>query len=200
MKPAFASLRVAPLVLVLAGCGDLGRMDPAPLPEIAPGTIYHYEGLTNTVVEGDGWAYTYEDGQGRSGRRVGVFLSDDPRAPAEVDSAALAALWPLEVGRETVVDVARHGEEWEWEFRVTGTETLEVPMGTFDTYVVQAAQVPRVTRTPGREVSTLHTWWYSPEVGAVVRFRTTYLTGPAQGRVVQAALERVVGPGSDGAG
>jgi hypothetical protein len=169
---------------------------PEPAPYVAPeiGTVYHYEGTTNTITAVDGLRTHFVDGQGRQGSRLALFIADDPREPAEVAADQLSAIWPLEVGKESVITVNRGPEIWEWEVRVSKIETITVPAGTFETYVVQAVEAPQLVRSPDQTSTASYTWWYAPEVEAVVRFRTTYLGGPATGRVIESGLVRIERP------
>jgi hypothetical protein len=178
------------VTLLLAGaaaCGQ-GGVDGAPYVAPRPGTVYHYRGMDNTITAVDGWRTTYRDQAGREGLRIGLFLVDDPLHPAQVDSAALASLWPLRVGNEATVRVQRDPEVYRWDFRVTGIDHVEVGAGAFDAYVVQAVQTPVLVRTPQAAVTAMYTWWYAPRIAAVVKVRTSYLGGPAAGRVVESEL------------
>ncbi|HET7274848.1 MAG TPA: DUF3108 domain-containing protein [Longimicrobiaceae bacterium] len=166
-------------------------MKPAPYVAPTSGTTYFYEGLSNTITAVDGWRTEFTDGQGREGARLALFITDTPQQPVEVDSATLGDLWPLDVNNTSVVKVHRGPEVWRLDFRVTRTQNITVPAGTFDTYVVQAVETPELVRDPQSASTAMYTWWYAPEVAAVVRFRTSYLTGPATGRVVESSLNRI---------
>jgi hypothetical protein len=163
----------------------------APYVAEQPGRLYRYDSFTNTVTRAEGWDTYFVDNLGRPGLRRGVFITDDPNNPADIGASELEALWPLEVGKATIVNVERGEERWRWEFRVTGKETINVPAGTYDTFIVQGVLTPELVHDPAGAVSLMNTWWYSPETAAVVRFRTTYLSGPGAGRAVEGSLQGI---------
>lgn len=196
--PPSRSLRLASLLpvagtLILLGACTGGEEEAATAPYVSqePGTVYHYAGVTNTITAVDGWRTRFTDNAGREGSRVGLFISENPAQPTQVDSADLAALWPLRVGKETEMKVNRGDEVWRYEFRVTGTQKVTVPAGEFDTFVVQAVETPELVRDPAKSYSAMYTWWYAPEIGNVVKFKTSYLSGPPAGRVYESELEKV---------
>ena len=189
---------VAALTLGAGAC-DAGP-EPVPYVAPAPGTVYDYGAFTNTVTSSDGWRVRFTDNQGRQAERVGLFLTSDPAEPLEVAPAALDSLWPLELGRELAFRVKRGPETHRWEFRVMAGERVTVPAGTFETVVVQGVQAPELVRSPQTAATVLNSWWYAPSVNAVVRFRTTYLSGPGQGRVVEGELRSIRTAGAAPAG
>lgn len=185
-----AALLVGVLALGIAAC-DLGPPE-APYVAPTPGTVYDYGDFTNTIVSSDGWRVRYSDNHGREAERIGVFLTGDPREPLQVPPAVLDSLWPLRPGHETAFQVRRGPEVWRWELRVLPVEEeVTVGAGRYRTIVVQGVQTPELVRSPQVAGAVLHSWWYAPEAEAVVRFRTTYLAGPAQGRVVEGALRGI---------
>jgi hypothetical protein len=179
------------LLLLIGACSGNGEQNLARYGALQPGTTYNYTGVSNTITSVDGWRTRFTDSQGREGSRVALFLSEDPRNPMQVDSAQLASLWPLRVGNETSLEVQRGPEVWTYEFRVTGTQKVTVPAGEFDTFVVQAVESPRLVRDPASAFTAMYTWWYSPGVRNVVKFRTSYLAGPATGRQIESELESI---------
>ncbi|HEY0972783.1 MAG TPA: hypothetical protein VGE02_17565 [Gemmatimonadales bacterium] len=189
------------MLLVAAGACDYPAQSAAYVaPE--PGTVYDYGDFTNTVTAVDGWRTTFVDDQGREARRIGLFITEDPRRPLSVDSVALDSLWPLELGRKVQMK-ARQGEEvYKWEFSVLDTVTVQVPAGRFTTLVVEGVQTPELVRSPEAASTVLHTWWFAPEANAVVRFQSTYLMGPATGRRFEGQLRAIrhqPAPGDSGA-
>ena len=187
-------------LLPLAGCGD-APPPPAPYAPPAPGTTYDYGDFSNTVTGVDGWRTTYTDDAGREGRRVGLFITEDPRRPLVVQVAALDSLWPLTLNRRVELRTQQEEEVYTWQFTVVDTATVEVEAGTFRTYVVEGVHVPQLVRDPSRASTVIHTWWYAPEPKAVVRFESTYFAGPAKGRRFGATLRaiRTAAPGDSAA-
>ncbi len=186
--------------LALLGLGACDA-DPQTAPYVAPapGTVYDYGQFTNTITSADGWRVRFSDNQGRQAERVGLFLTGDVEEPLQVDPAALDSLWPLKPGREAAFEARRGPEVWRWELRVLEGEEITVPAGTFQTFVVQGVQTPELVRSPQTSATVLHAWWYAPAINSVVRFRTTYLTGPAQGRVVEGELRGITPASATGA-
>lgn len=155
------------------------------------GTLYDYGAQTNTITEVNGWRTSYRDNLGREGTRLGLFITEDPRRPLTVDSAAIGALWPLRVGRQTALTVKRDSEVYRWNFDVTDTATITVPAGTFKTFIVQGVERPELVRNPVAAVTVSNQWWVAPPHNTVVRFVSTYVTGPAAGRQVVGELKAV---------
>ena len=194
------------VVLGAATAGACSLVEPSlpPAPYVAPavGTVYRYAGFSNTVVGADGLRTRFVDDSGRQGLRVGLFISDDPRHPSRIDPAQLGALWPLESEKQTNVVVRNDSSAWLWRFKVLGVQDVTVPAGRFQTYLVQAVQRPDTIRDPTapRETVVGYTFWYAPSIAAVVRFRTTYYSGPAMGQVVESELRAVERPPAAPAG
>jgi len=185
-----AALLAAALALGASAC-DLGPPE-APYVAPAPGTVYDYGDFTNTIVSADGWRVRYSDNLGREGERIGLFLTGDLAEPLQVDPAVLDSLWPLRPGHETAFQVRRGPEVWRWELRVLPVEEeVTVGAGRYRTIVVQGVQTPELVRSPRTASTVMHSWWYAPEAKTVVRFRTTYLAGPGQGRIVEGALQGI---------
>ena len=186
------------LGVAMAGACSLAEPSLPPAPYVAPavGTVYRYAGFSNTVVGAEGLRTRFVDDSGRQGLRVGLFISDDPEHPSQIDPAQLGALWPLESEKQTNVVVRNGPSAWLWRFKVLGVQDVTVPAGRFQTYLVQAVQRPDTIRDPKATQETVvgYTFWYAPSIAAVVRFRTTYYSGPAMGRVVQSELRAVERP------
>jgi len=175
--------------LPLAAC----EPDVPPMPYTPPpvGTVYDYGGQTNTITKVDGWRTAYRDNLGREGSRLGLFITEDPRHPFSGDEVAIGELWPLRLGQQTVVTVKRDSEEFRWDFDVTDTATITVPAGTFSTFIVQGVERPTLVRNPRTAVTVSNRWWVARPNNAVVRFVSTYLTGPAAGRQVVGELTAI---------
>jgi len=198
-RPAVSRLaaRAVALAALVAGCSLIEQpLEPAPYQPPAPGTLYRYAGFSNRVVSSDGWRTTVADDSGRVGSRLALFITEDPGRPSQADTAQLAALWPLETGKRVDLAVRSGDQSWQWKFKVVGEQRIAVPAGTFRTFLVQGVQEPEHSANPRRATRVGYTWWYAPAVAAVVRFETTYLSGPAKGRVVKSELIGIDRPGS----
>jgi hypothetical protein len=192
---------LTPRAIVAAGLVGLAGLTACsgPPPAIAysapaPGTVYDYGDFTNTITAVDGWRTTYVDDRGRTARRVALFITENPQRPLDVDSVALGSLWPLRLGAATTVRTRAGEEVYRWKFRVVDTTTVTVPAGTFAATVVEGIEVPELVHAPQQASSVLNTWWYAPAARAVVRFESTYLTGPVQGRRVIGELKAIRTP------
>ncbi|MBF0394594.1 MAG: hypothetical protein HQL38_18105 [Alphaproteobacteria bacterium] len=93
----------------------------------------------------------------------GLFL-DWKHAGTKENRAAVDALWPLEVGKES--HFWRYdgtgAEETRW--KVLRTETVTVPAGTFPAVVVETVRRPQAGSD---EVRTIR--WYAPSIGWFVK-------------------------------
>jgi hypothetical protein len=189
---------LARLLVVCASVASVGACarDLPPVPYVAPppGTVYDYGTFSNTVTRSAGWRTTYVDDRGREGRRVALFITEDPKRPLEVPGPALDSLWPLRLGRQLTLRTRQDQEVYRWEFRVLDTTTVTVGAGTFHTVVVEGVNTPELVRDPNSASTVLHTWWFAPEANAVVRFESNYLGGPATGRRVAGELREIRSP------
>jgi hypothetical protein len=176
----------------LVSC-DLQRKPLGPAPYIPPpvGSKLQYVGFSNVVVSADGWKVRFADDQGRQGLRAGVFITGDSAEIASVDSTDLSHLWPLKTGNEVVMHTRRGRESIRWMFKVVGQALIDVPAGTFQTYVVQAVERPEKFTDPKTQTTLAFTWWFAPAINAVVRFETTYVSGAEKGRVVASTLKTI---------
>jgi hypothetical protein len=180
-----------PAVFVIAGCSKPEALGPAPYVPPAVGTIYQYVGFKNVVLSSEGWRVRFADEKGRRATRVGLFMTDDPDTPSQIDTATLAKFWPLANGKKASLRMVSGAYVSRWDFNVVGQAQVAVPAGVFDTYVVQAVQRPDSVTDAEKQTVFAYTWWYAPEVAAVVRFETTYYSGPARGQVVRSMLESI---------
>lgn len=186
-------------LLLLSACAE-PPMPPAPYVPPAAGTTYDYGDFSNTITGADGWRTTYVDDAGREGRRVALFITEDPRRPLVVQAVALDSLWPLSLGRRAQVRATQGEEVSSWQFTVVDTATVEVEAGTFRTYVVEGVHVPQLVRDPAQASTVIHTWWYAPEPNAVVRFQSVYVAGPGKGRRFAGSLRAIRAPADSAAG
>lgn len=191
---ALRRLRAAILLVFLSAGGAAAQggvhLAPAPFQPPAVGTTYAFDRFVTTVTAVDGWRVDFRDPAGRPGSWVGVFLPDNPASRLALDDAALAKLWPLEVGNETVLETRRDPLRWRWTLRVVGTEVVTVPAGRFETYVVEGIEAPVIAASP-TPATTLNTWWYAPSVNAVVRLMTMRQMPGHDPAVFRAQLERI---------
>jgi len=195
MLSGFAGLRgsIVTLLMATVSCAPASLEGPAEYQSPEPGTVYRYRDVANVILESDGIRTRFRDNQGRVAERVGLFLTDDPEDRMQIDTVALMSLWPLVPEKEAVVETKRaNGEVFETEFRVSRVEPVETGMGMVDAIIVQGVTTPKLVRDPETARSIMNSWWYSPDLNAVVRFRTTFLAGPGQGTVVGDRLVEIM--------
>lgn len=98
-----------------------------------------------------------------------LFCLHCTRKNAEFDLDTYATIWPLEVGKSVSFELTIPSKDEVWRYtntiRVVGTETIRLPFGEVDTYVL-------VVRTEGTNNSY---WferraWYAPSIGWPIRF------------------------------
>ncbi len=184
--------------LTAVGLGGCEKYFPTPLEPAAysvpqVGTVYRYRGFTNRVTDARGMTVSFVDDSGRAMNRIATFITEDPAHPIQFDGARLAPLWPLKIGNKVVVPVRVDAEQWQWTFEVTGEQLIETQAGEFRTFVVDALQ-ERLDSASGPPVSIGYTLNYAPSVGAVVRFQTSILGGPGQGRSFGSELRAIYRP------
>ena len=182
------TLAVLATTAAVIACAEPKTLGPAPYVAPAVGTVYNYADFTNTVLASNGWRVRFADDSGRQATHVALFITDDPIKASEIDSAALASLWPLQNGKQVITTMRAGSHTTRWMFHVMGQAQVAVPAGTFDTYVVQAVQRPQEFNDPKTQTVFAFTWWYAPAIAAVVQFETRYYSGPQSGRVVRSVL------------
>ncbi len=103
--------------------------------------------------------------EGKTFSSWGHVCIDCVAAGVAPDGGVLGLLYPLEVGKTVSFTRNWGGQSWTDRITVAGTERVEVPAGTFDTFVLlrQSEQVGSDWRAEQRN-------WFAPELGWVVRF------------------------------
>ncbi len=183
---ALAALATATL---LGGCTGLDTrtgsgpaLEQATLPAYVSGERYYYDnGRTERVSSTSGDRVIWKDDRGirLTRSRNPVYPELERKAKSShterrVDGIDNGELWPLAGGRSTdfVSDKTRtdkrtglvKSKRRYWICRVDGTETIQVRMGTFDTWRVTCERVHRKKAQKNK----LRTWYYAPEVGHYV--------------------------------
>jgi hypothetical protein len=158
--------------LLLAGpaAAQSPDLDPAPFKVPPTGTRLVWQNLdsgqrqVSVIGESDGmivrWTW-----QGHPGASLGHFCMDCLEAEAAPDGGFMAPLYPLEVGKAVLFNRSRGGNTWQDEIRVVGTDRLETPAGSFETFVVR-----RRSRTPDESWRAEQRNWYDPKLGWVLKF------------------------------
>lgn len=173
--------------------------EAAPADEVAPyvapriGTRFVYTAMANTITRVSGWKTYFTDHRGQLGMRQALFIPDDPQSPLTVSDSSLRSIWPLKVGKETRIMTQRGETRYLWQFTVAARETVSVATGTYATYRVDGVQQTLATRDPARAITNIYTWWYAPELRAIVRVNFLQAVGSRQGAMVKnqlVAIER----------
>lgn len=175
---AFAKAIIAVGVLFFAVRAQAD--EGVPLKQLAPGTVFTFNStggsggpttLTVKVNKMDGvtiYADTEIASNGRkdSGEYVGfgAFLAQSRRETiSSGQREEVATIFPLKVGNSVWSGHGGSGWMSQDHLEVTGTETVTVPAGTFDTIII-ATSMKNGTFWWGN-----NTCWYSPEVGYCVK-------------------------------
>ena len=90
------------------------------------------------------------------------------------DPSSFTDLWPIQVGNQAqeIVRVKNGAVSWRLNVAVVGRETIEVPAGTFDTYILKVHEQASTRRYEG-----LSTYWVSTKLGFPVKREHTYIRG-----------------------
>jgi hypothetical protein len=147
----------------------------APFVPTRPGTtITMQDGGWLRLVATDDMVMTTVDSAGRIAHHFAMFL---PLAvEAQFDRRIADGLWPLEVGNEASVVVTRGDQSWRYTLKVLRSETVTIPAGQFQTYVVERRQQGMGSNFH----ESIATYWYAPSVGTVVKFESKLLAGTSR--------------------
>ena len=169
---------------VVAGERSSGAFKAPPV-----GTVCQYNNFTTTIASVDGHEISYDAGS-RTNMKLYGWLMTDPRGSAKFDRSAIDSLWPLSVGKTASLKVTRKTGMWRITFSVVGRETVSVPAGNFETFVVQENQ-----RGIGHRYEKERTRWYSPELGTLVKSESLVTKGVSYGKRSSYQLVRMTYPG-----
>ena len=141
---------------------------PAPLDPAPPGTRVIWVNKDTSVnysitvkpSDGEPIRWETEIGEDGEGFFFCLYCADKPYV---VDK--YSEIWPLEVGKEVKFNRRYQRGRWGNRVTVTGTETLSLPFGDVDTYVIDWYSFQR-----GGGWNGSATIWYAPSIGWVVRY------------------------------
>jgi hypothetical protein len=99
-------------------------------------------------------------------QRTYLFCIGCESSSTDFDLDAYKELFPLEVGK--AVEFPRRIEEWHWINRITvvDTETLQLPLGEVNTYIIQSE-----TRGLDNPFHARNRIWFAPDIGWNVQFQ-----------------------------
>lgn len=158
---------IVALISSFAAQGDELVLPPAEFSGLAqPGTVIRWidqDGKKHetTIGEPDGFVVKWStDGTGHSNyaRFANIEIPVEAKPGVEV-------LWPLRVGNSTSYVYTSEGDEYSVMITVVGTESVTVPAGTFDTYVVSYD-----SRATEGDWTGKGRYWWSPQVGWLVKY------------------------------
>ncbi len=178
----------------LAGCTSTDpeiaegpAMDPAPLPTYAVGDTFTYDNGRSYRVErvsAQTGLVKWRRGKSRVYYAPPNFIIPDlrwstRRTRGTFDTGVERdAMWPLAAGSEEYFIGTRQSQRKgqgesrttvrAYDCRVEGTRTLDLSIGTFDTYKVVCRRLTR-----GRSLSRVYHWYYAPAIGHYVQ-KDTY--------------------------
>lgn len=155
------------------------RWKPGVLPAVqafqfSAGTVvYLSSGGFLKYLDVHGETVTTENAAHNVATRPGGFFT--PASGSTYDASALQGLWPLKVGKTVQFIQHRDQDAWRQTVKVLRTESVAVPAGRFDTFVVQ-----RESRGLGaNNFLATYTYWYAPYPGAIVKYQVDQQAGAA---------------------
>lgn len=147
------------------------------------GTTFKWsDGGQLTITEVKGLAVFGENATGKPLYSYGRII---PSPHYRFDQSKVDGLWPLKVGKSVTIDTSGttgDGRSASWDFivQVLQIETVTVPTGTYDTFVIEIVQ--KGTSGGGKGYTGKTTSWYAPSVGVGVKFTFEVLEGRNYGQ------------------
>jgi hypothetical protein len=192
MKICFAARLILTAVLLATGASaaPVPANSVVKAPDWSAGSEWHYsDGYAVKVasVSATGALFQRLDAPGQSFMREGFIRTDSTSATAtrkaiyrtvpDAAGQSLSAAKPLTFQREYLNNgkLMVHASSW----TVEGRETITVPAGTFDCWVI----VWR-TRSLRSDWTGFERWWYSPDAQNYVRMEFKYGSEPDGSRVL----------------
>jgi hypothetical protein len=168
-------------------------LPPASLPEFGIGDAFVYDGgraIYVADIKGDrivwngGGDYLFEMTRDFTGPILDWSYTDEEdqkRSGSTTLKAGSENIWPLEYGDHVRISTRSSntdpvtGEVNEYDQWLTctvpATETVEVPAGTFDTYVIECSRYYKQWWMQTTK------WWYAPEIGFYVKRDRSWNSG-----------------------
>lgn len=166
---------------------------PASLPEFGIGDAFVYDSgraifvediKSNQLVWNGGGDYLFETTADFTGPNLEWSYTDSEdrkRAGSTTIKDGSESIWPLKVGKLVRVSTKSENidpytlkinEYDQWlTCKVPATETIEVPAGKFDTYIIECA---RYYKQWWMQTTT---WWYAPKIGFYVKRDRSWNSG-----------------------
>lgn len=156
-------------------------MAPAPLPRYRSGQSFSFsDGRVQRVVSADGrevaWQGPQEERFTTDRNFVVPKLSSSLAGTQRSVIKGAEGLWPLAIGKSDRMRIGRTSADAaggqiakaarSYNCRVSNTERLSVPAGSFDTYRVQCTRFS----SSGKRLVETRVWHYAPALGHYVRY------------------------------
>ncbi len=149
-------------VYVPQGVINTTAAQPAPFAPAPAGTVIETTADKRVVKSVNGYDVTHEiNGKPHTSHALLTDGLEGTRFP----NRHVESLWPLTVGKTADITADGAGGVRHIQYRVVRTEIIQVPAGSFYTYVVERHD--RVLNDGGSNVAT---FWYAPSIGNVVKF------------------------------
>ena len=149
-------------VYVPQGVINTTAAQPAPFAPAPAGTVIETTADKRVVKTVNGYDVVYEiNGKPHTSH---ALLSDGLEG-TRFPERHIESLWPLSVGKTADITADGAGGVRHIEYRVVRTEIIQVPAGSFYTYVVE-----RRDRSLTDNSENVSTYWYAPSIGSVVKF------------------------------
>jgi predicted aspartyl protease len=134
------------------------------------GTVIEYSnGIKLKFAGENGFRCAYVDQSFTRAEKFAAFADD-----ASLLNAGMDKLWPLKIGKEQTIGMTISGAYQIEHFTTLRRETIVVPAGTFDTFVVAQEE-----SGGSRGQRSQRLFWYSPGLGMIVKSTFSLLTSSA---------------------
>lgn len=173
-RTRMAALTGAPNAAARTAAGVIGRS--AEFPALKAGLRIYRDSVGYVEITGaDGRSVKATSANGREFLLLGMFMPR-PQLGRPPSREAVESIWPLEIGKTVAYDYAPNPENAKvvniGRLQVLRTETVTVPAGTFEAFVVEN-HVRNVQGT----FEGKWTYWYAPSVGFLVKVDYEHTAG-----------------------
>ena len=164
----------------------------------AVGTTFKLNAKSSLRIERiDGATVHTINANDSSYRWAGLFFGRGERIPQSDAEKTAATIWPLTLGKSVEFrhdgTLAKQPITLNTTIKVLRTETLKIDGRDVATYVVERRSVDTVPRGDGEPYEAVYTFWYAPEYGFHVRYRTKF-KGATTERPVSWTVDQVIPP------
>jgi hypothetical protein len=151
--------------------GAVAQQQPAPFSPPVKDTTFETTAGNLTVESIEGFDVRFQKSRGGF-VTLHALLMEQEGGDKSYSRSAVEGLWPLQVGKDETINYSTSGGGTAIRWRIPRVETVTVPAGTFETYVIERAENSHTYDYQATETS-----WYSPRVGYFVKFKQDLVTG-----------------------